>query len=331
MPPERLHLVERAAERLRAAGAPAMGGLLGGSELPTPPVAASSPASLGPTLADAAPPTFPQHAPPPDAPTLEASSTAQPASEAAPEGKRRPLGVTSLMRGGMIEWGRKRSRISEEFRIVQGQVLRTLAGIAEAGVPNANLVMVTSARPEEGKSFTALNLACAIARYGEVSVLLLDADAKHNSISALLGLSGEAGLLDLAADPRLGITSLVVRTEVPYLSLLPIGGASADKEELSASLPLASTVARIGREFPGHVIVLDAPPCMVSSDPSTLAPVVGQVIMLIEAQRTQRGEIDAAVDMVSSCENVSLLLNKVRSRAGDTFGADGYYGSYYKS
>ncbi len=311
--PEPIHLAERAAERLRAAGAPAMGGLLGRSAPVRLAIPAAAAAPQGAAPAPAAEPTPAAGSPP------------------VPPARSRTLGVSTLMRAGMIEWGRTRSRISEEFRIVQGQVLRTQAGIAETGFVGANLVMVTSARPEEGKSFTALNLACAIARFGEVPVLLVDADAKHNSLSALLGLSGAPGLLDLAQAPKLDAQAMLVGTEVPYLTVLPIGGSSANKEMLSASLPLASTVTRIGRDFADQVIVLDAPPCMVSSDPSTLAPVVGQVIMLIEAQRTQRGEIEAAVEMVSPCETVSLLLNKVRSRAGDTFGADGYYGSYYKS
>lgn len=303
-PPPPIHLAERAAERLRAAGTASLGGLLGRAA-PFP---------------GAAPAAAPPGPPPPAA-----------GAPPAPVARSRVLGISTLTRAGMIEWGRTRSRISEEFRIVQGQVLRTQAGIAETGFAGANLVMVTSARPEEGKTFTALNLACAIARFGEVPVLLVDADAKHNSLSALLGLSGTPGLLDLAETPRLEPQAMLVGSEVPYLSVLPIGGSSTNKEALSASLPLANTIVRIGRAFAGQVIVLDAPPCMVSSDPSTLAPVVGQVVMLIEAQRTQRGEIEAAMEMLSPCETVSLLLNKVRSRAGDTFGADGYYGSYYKS
>ena len=331
MPSEPMHLAERAAQRLRASGAPAMGGLLGEASAPPP--------GLGAPDTDAPPGEAPgQGVPGQGAPGQgvpgQGSRGQGPRGQDWAVGRtspRPPIGIPLLMRAGMIEWGRKRSRISEEFRIIQGQVLRTHAGIADGGVPGANLVMITSARPSEGKSFTALNLGCAIASYGETPVLLLDADAKHNSISALLGLSAETGLLDLASDPKLDSASLVVRTDVPFFSVLPIGAGGANKEELSASLPLANTVARLGREFPGHVVVLDAPPCMVSSDPSTLAPVVGQVILLIEAQRTQRGEIDAAVEMVGTCETVSLVLNKIRSRAGDTFGADGYYGSYYKS
>ncbi len=294
-----------------------------------------------PGTAPADPPAPPVAEPPPAAAaspgpagllpgTLPGPLPAPPPAEGEGRG-RRTLSTAALLRAGMIEWGRKRSRISEEFRIIQGQLLRTQLGLAETGMAGANLVLVTSARPEEGKSFTALNLACAVARYGEVPVLLLDADAKHNSVSMLLGLSEERGLLDLAGDPGLEVGPMVMRTEVPFFSVLPIGGAGAQKEQLSAVLPLANTVTRIGREMARHVVVLDAPPCMVSSDPSTLAPVVGQVVMLIEAQRTQRGELDAALEMVAGCDTVSLVLNKVRSRAGDTFGADGYYGAYYKS
>ena len=72
------------------------------------------------------------------------------------------IDAVALERGGMVDWSRTRSRISEEFRLVQRQILRAAFGPgAEPGF--SNLLMVTSARPGEGKSFTSVNLAGSIA------------------------------------------------------------------------------------------------------------------------------------------------------------------------
>ena len=75
----------------------------------------------------------------------------------------------------MIDWSRTRTRISEEFRLVQRQIIRAAFGPGpEPGF--SNLLMVTSARPGEGKSFVATNLAGSIARQGDHPVLLVDAE-----------------------------------------------------------------------------------------------------------------------------------------------------------
>ncbi len=95
-------------------------------------------------------------------------------------GADRIIDLSALERAGMIDWNQARSRISEEFRIVQRQVLRNASApeIVEQG--HANLIMLTSARPGEGKSFVALNLASGIARQRDHDVLLVDIDYKHD-------------------------------------------------------------------------------------------------------------------------------------------------------
>jgi protein-tyrosine kinase len=98
------------------------------------------------------------------------------------------IDAISLERAGMMDWSRTRTRISEEFRLVQRQIIRSAFGPgAEPGF--SNLLLVTSARPREGKSFMASNLAGSIARQGGHHVLLVDADSKRDSICYSLGLA----------------------------------------------------------------------------------------------------------------------------------------------
>ena len=236
------------------------------------------------------------------------------------------IDLTTLERAGIIDWGQARSRISEEFRIIQRQVLRntTLPEILAQG--NANLVMLTSARPGEGKSFVSLNLAAGIARQRDHDVLLVDIDYKHNSIGAALGLNGGRGLLDLVTDPSLDPGDLIIKTDIKNLSILPIGRHAERSPELFSSRQATRLIQSLGRRYADRLVILDAPPCLATSEPGVLASVVGQIIMVVEAEKTQRNEVEAAMDILHSCPTITLLLNKVQVSNRFSFGT--YASSY---
>lgn len=283
-----VHLAERAARRLREAAA-----LAGAPAEPRP--AEPPPRIARIPLPPAAPGTL-------DMPAIE---------------------LAVLERAGMIGSAGSRDRASEEFRLVQGQLLQNLPDAGSA--PGANLVMLTSARPGEGKSFAALNLAAATARYGKRAVLLVDCDSVPDPLTDRMGLADAPGLLDLAADPARTPREMVVRTALPNLAVLPIGGG-VGRNALSVSVSLAGAIEELARCFLGSIILLDAPPCLSSSDPAALAAIVGQIVMVVEAERTQRSELESALELVQACPTVMLLLNKTRLSGGDTFGA--YFESY---
>lgn len=242
------------------------------------------------------------------------------------------LDLVTLERAGMVVGRKARTRISEEFRVTVGQILRSVRGSYTPGRGAGNLVMVTSARPGEGKSFSSLNLAGSIAQHTQREVLLVDVDAKQNALSDQLGIGDRPGLIDLALTPHLRIEDTVVRTIIPNLSLLPVGVRRVDSLEGGAegtvARPITSLIERLGRRFANHIVILDAPPCLSTSDPSTLAPLVGQIVMVVEAERTQRAEVLAALDLIKACPTVTLMLNKIRVTTSYTFGAYHYFGSY---
>ena len=239
--------------------------------------------------------------------------------------------LDALERAGMVVARTTRTRISEEYRIAIGRILRTLHE-SEAAAAARNVLMVTSARPGEGKSFTALNLAGSIAQNGTDAVLLVDVDPKVKPLSDQLGLGEALGFLDLVSDPSLRPEDLLHVTAIPNLAIMPVGtrlGGAAQTIGGTASMrPIIPTVTRLARRFPKHLIMLDAPPCLSTSDPHTLAPHVGQIVLVVEAERTQRSEVEAAVDLVRVCPSITMLLNKVRMTTSHTFGAYDYFGSY---
>jgi protein-tyrosine kinase len=344
------HLVERVAARLRGtaglapadvpadpragaqpAGDAAPGGApaaprphLAPAQAAGPPPVANDPGEIEPDFAA----DFPPGELPPEPPLAEAPPRPEPRPAAPPPDL--PAGapfldMAALKRGGLALAG-VRSKVTEEYRITVGRILRTLRSANRTGPGAANLVMVTSARPGEGKSFSALNLAVSVAQNGLADVLLVDVDAKPRSLSTLLGLRERPGLLDLVDQPDLRAEDLLVRTAVEGFQVLPLGIPRAGTADAGVTRALATAIERIRRRFTHHVIILDTAPCLSTSDPSTLAPLVDQVIMVVEAGRTQRSELGASLELIKACSNVILVLNKVRLTHRHSFGSYYYFG-----
>jgi protein-tyrosine kinase len=293
-----------------------------------PPPATALPVSAQASLApDPAPRPAPQPAPLAAPPTVSQTGTSQDAERSDLVQGPPTIDAVALERGGMVDWSRTRSRISEEFRLVQRQILRAAFGPgAEPGF--SNLLMVTSARPGEGKSFTSVNLAGSIARQGDHHVLLVDADSKRDSFCYALGLAEMRGLLDLVANPKLDPSPLIVKTPIDRLSILPVGRERERSAELFSTKEMTRLIQSLGRRYADRLLVLDAPPCLSTSDPAVLAPVVGQILFVVEADRTQRDEVEASLDLIQACPNITLVLNKQQISSRYTFGA---YSSYYSS
>ena len=325
------HLVERIAERLRG-----VGGLAAVAPAPEPDIGkivghdAERPTAsrvMGP-LTGGAPDQGPSRAM--AVPQQISSATTDPG--AAPSGGRTggasELDRAALERAGLVVGHKVRTRISEEFRITVGHILRTMRSNRSPGGGTANVLMVTSARPGEGKSFSSLNLAGSIAQHIQRDVVLVDVDAKQRSLSAELGLADRPGLLDLSSNSSLRIEDVIIRTAIPHLSVITIGSGNAIGGDILPPPPLSTLVERIARRFSTAVVLLDAPPCLSTSDPSSLAPFVGQILMVVEAERTQRNEVVASLDLIKACPSITLMLNKIRLTTSYTFGAYHYFGMY---
>jgi receptor protein-tyrosine kinase len=266
--------------------------------------------------------------PPAEALVTPPAPGAAPAAPAPPPG---PAAVTlaRLAAAGLVAPAERaaRARVLEEIAVVQTQLLRAVPKTPLQDGRAGNLIMFTSARPGEGKTFCSLNIAAGLARASTRPVLLVDADGKQGSLSMSLGLTDAPGLMTLSGDQALAPARPIVPTEVPRLSVLPYGSA-ASREGQPPGPRLAAALVRLAAAMPQHVIVVDTPPCLAASDPSAIAPVVGQVVMVVQAERTERREVEAALDLVEACPVIHLLLNQTHLTVSDSFGAYGGYDGY---
>jgi protein-tyrosine kinase len=218
-----------------------------------------------------------------------------------------------------------RSRTVEEFRLVKRNLMTQLSqGNPIADQRSSRLIMVTSARPGEGKTFISLNLALAFASERDVKALLVDVDTQHSSLQKILGIPSELGIVDVLAGNR-ELSEVLIQTNITNLMVLPSGRGGPHVPELFSSNQMAILMAEMTRRFADRYIIIDTPPCMASSDAAALAPLVGQIVFIVEAHHTQQVEIEASLSMLSACSRISLLLNKSDTMAGEHFGSYEYY------
>ncbi|SEM43254.1 exopolysaccharide/PEP-CTERM locus tyrosine autokinase [Sphingomonas gellani] len=236
-----------------------------------------------------------------------------------------PIDRLMLAQSGMIVPGAPVGPLAEEFRLVKRQLLATRERVVEGGaVDKARSVLVCSARPADGKTFCAINLALSLAAERDLKVLLVDADFAKPDVMRQLGLTEGPGLLDALADGSLDPETLVVRTDVPHLSVLPAGARTAMDTELLASARTRGVIARLLEADPDRLLVFDSPPALAASPASVLAMLVGQVMLVVRADRTPESEVGQAVGLLDACEHISLVLNAVSFVSGNA-----RFGSYY--
>src|SRR6266481_5384889 len=218
-----------------------------------------------------------------------------------------------------------RSRTVEEFRLVKRNLMTQLSQPGSlADQRSSRLIMVTSARPGEGKTFISLNLALAFASERDVKALLVDLDTQNSTVPRILGIPGEHGMVDVLTG-ELDLSEVLLQTNIPNLMLLPAGRGGPHVPELFTSKQMSDVMTEMTQRFPDRAVIIDTPPCMASSDAAALAPLVGQIVFIVEAHHTQQMEIEASLGMLSACPRISLLLNKSDTLSGEHFGSYEYY------
>ena len=224
-----------------------------------------------------------------------------------------------------------RSRTVEEFRLIKRNLMTQLSqSNSLADQRSTRIIMVTSARPGEGKTFISLNLALAFASERDVKALLVDVDTQHSSIQTILGIPAKQGIVDVLSG-NCELSEALIQTSIPNLLVLPAGQGGPHVPEFFSSNQMAMLMSEMTQCFGDRYIIIDTPPCMASTDAAALAPLVGQIVFIVEAHHTQQMEIESSLSMLSACPRISLLLNKSDTMSGEYFGSYNYYYHYYNS
>lgn len=221
------------------------------------------------------------------------------------------------------------TRISEEFRVIKRPLLRKAFGNGDDAIRHGNLISVTSAAPGEGKTFVALNLAMSIASERDNHVLLIDADLTRPGVLDAVGIEADMGLADVLEDRSLDLADVLVRTNVGNLTILPSGRQHSHSTELLTSNRMCQLAGEIAERYPDRIVIFDSSPLLANSQATAIAAHVGQIVLVVEAEKTTAATIRASLELLLPCENVSLVLNKaIGARRTDEFGS--HYDTYRK-
>jgi len=144
------------------------------------------------------------------------------------------LDLMAIGSAGIVTPNAPRSHMADQYRVIKRPLIANAMGRGAETVQHANLIMVTSALPGEGKSFTSINLAMSIAAELDHTVMLVDADVARPSVLRMLGLPQGPGLLELL-EGKADMASLLLRTNVDKLTLMPSGSPHPRATELLAS------------------------------------------------------------------------------------------------
>jgi protein-tyrosine kinase len=229
----------------------------------------------------------------------------------------------ALRRTGLLPPESQGHELGTQYRVIKRPLLLNAFGPQNPGAASARIIMVASALPGDGKTFSCINIALSLALEREYSVVLVDGDAIKPEISRRFGMKNEPGLLDLLDDPTRPVESLIYPTDVPRLSMLPAGRQSDSSGELIASGRLREVCQSLVDKFPKRIVLFDSSPILVTSEARVLAAVAGQVVLVVKAGFTPQQAVKDAVEALGADKNIYLVLNQI-----DHLGGMAYYHGY---
>jgi Mrp family chromosome partitioning ATPase len=228
------------------------------------------------------------------------------------------------------------NQLALELRAVKRRLLRRIGYLRASGERQAfrtpgrqrNLILVTSARAGEGKTFTAINLALSLALEDKIETLLIDADLARPKIRDRLALPLAAGLSDRLVNPALDAAALGWRVNNEPLSILPEGARAERPADLFSRSEAQRFFSDLAMARPDRLVIIDAPPVLAATDAVMLAKFVDEIVFVVEANSTPEAAVAAAVDeLIDVNPNVSLMLNRCQIGGGGAhYGSYEYYG-----
>ncbi|WP_394221220.1 XrtA-associated tyrosine autokinase [Alteromonas gracilis] len=236
------------------------------------------------------------------------------------------IDLERLDKNGHISLNGERKQINEEYREIKRKLLANAFGSLSKTLHNPNIIMVTSSRPSEGKTFTATNLAMSIASEQDKTVLLVDADVLKPNVLNTLGLERRKGLMEYLTGDVDDIAEVLYPTNIDKLKIIPAGKSHHLSTELLASQKMHDTVNEFANRYPDRIVIFDTPPLIGINESAILANFAGQAVVVVEEGKAKIGDIKMSVERLNPDMAIGFVVNK--SVHNDTDGS-GYYGYYY--
>jgi exopolysaccharide/PEP-CTERM locus tyrosine autokinase len=244
------------------------------------------------------------------APTAGTAAARRLEPPVAPSGRVLTFDLDALRAGGLLPPAHQERELAQQYRQIKRPLINNALGRGVEALPEGNLVMIASAVPGEGKTFTALNLALSMRLEEDVTVLLVDGDVVNPRLSQILGADDVRGLLDVLKDPNMSPAAAVLPTDIPGLSFLPAGHQEPNATELLASARMRDVVSQLAGQDPSRLVLFDSAPLLLTTESQALTEVAGQILVVVRADQTPQHAVLEAIETLSESKSVSLVLNQ---------------------
>ncbi|GAA0856907.1 XrtA-associated tyrosine autokinase [Aliiglaciecola litoralis] len=241
--------------------------------------------------------------------------------------KKKFISLSNVQKEGFVS-NIGRHTINEEYRAIKRKVLSNAFGPLAKTLNNANIVMVSSPNPNEGKTFTAINLALSIALEQDKTVLLVDADVLRPSVMKTLDQPFESGLMEYLLGEIDDLSEVIHHTNLETLKIIPAGKSHHLSTELLASEKMLESVSEFAHRYPDRVVIIDSPPLLGINETAILANLAGQAVVVVQEGKTSLNRLSQAVDHLNPDMAKGFVINKAKASSKDS---PGYYGYYYGS
>ena len=238
------------------------------------------------------------------------------------------VAITDILRKNhMISPATPTSGLAEEYRRIKRPLLTNMLATGHDRIDHANLILVTSSLSGEGKTFSSINLAVSLAMELDRTVVLIDADIHRPAISQMFGVDDHLGLTDVLAK-QVDLGRVLLKTDMPKLRLLPVGIQEEHLSELLGSNHMQALVTELETRYHDRIMVFDSPPLLGASDAVVLGGLVGQIAVVVEADKTPKNVLVEALTALHASEDqmLGLIYNKNRAHRNAR-----YYSGYYSS
>jgi protein-tyrosine kinase len=233
-----------------------------------------------------------------------------PVAAPAQNGPRLTIDSAALRSAGLLPPEQDERQLAQQYRQIKRPLIANAIGRGTPRLANGCLIMVASAVPGEGKTFTSINLALSLSIEKDVHVLLIDADVAKPHISEVLGATENPGLLDALRDRSLNVEQMILGTDVHNLSFLPAGKPSAEATELLASARMEQLADELTQRDRQRIVVVDSPPLLYTTESRALIQMAGQVVVVVRAESTAQPVVLDALKLLEGHPSVSLVLNQ---------------------
>jgi protein-tyrosine kinase len=237
----------------------------------------------------------------------------------------------ALRAAGLMAEEDEQRRLVSEYRQIKRPLVAAARGRGVPPLHNGRVIMVASALPGEGKTFTSINLALTLALEKETTVLLVDGDLAKAHLSRALGVKSEPGLTDLLLNEGSDVASAIIPTSLPGVTFLPAGRSAETATELLGSARMERLVADMLSRDPSRIVVFDSPPVLLTSESRALAGVVGQIVVVVRAEGTTHKAVVDTLKYLGEDKPIGLILNQTQTGTAHAYYGYGEYGEYGES